>query len=179
VEKPAADFKRYEITDDGVSPYTRPGTVDGDFIATSYEHDEFGATSEEREVKVAMTQKRFRKLENFFQKEGFSGYEVINGEAKKILITTSYTSYTAKEFIKNNPDYGLIIIKFLKPLDERLLDELKGKEEVIFVESNYSGQLENYVVKELGLKFIDGLEIKNLRKYDLMPFYYEDFETLK
>lgn len=97
---------------------------------------------------------------------------------KKIIITTSYTIYTAKEFIKNNPDFGLIIIHFLKPLDERLLDEIKGKDEVVFVESNYSGQLENYVVKEFGLKYIDGLKIRNLRKYDLYPFYYEDFETL-
>lgn len=42
-----------------------------------------------------------------------------------MLITTSYTVYTAKEFIKNNPEYGLIMIHFLKPLDERLLGELK------------------------------------------------------
>ena len=80
--------------------------------------------------------------------------------------------------MKNNSEFGLIVIKFLKPLDARLRDELLGKKEVIFVESNYSGQLENYIVKEFGLKYIDGLTIKNLRKYDLFPFYYEDFETL-
>lgn len=69
---PSPDFKRYELTDDGISPYTKPGTKDGDFIATSYEHDEYGATTEQRAMKVAMTQKRWRKLENFFEKEGFS-----------------------------------------------------------------------------------------------------------
>jgi hypothetical protein len=31
-------------------------------------------------------------------------------------------------------------------------------------------------VKELGLKFVDWLKISHLRKYDLMPFYYEDLE---
>jgi 2-oxoglutarate ferredoxin oxidoreductase subunit alpha len=61
----------------------------------------------------------------------------------------------------------------------RLLDEIKNKDEVIFVEWNYSGQLENYISKEFGLKYIPGLTIRNLRKYDLYPFYYEDFETLK
>ncbi len=175
---PLPDFKRYELTDDGVSPYTTPGTKDGDFIATSYEHDEYGATSEQADMKKSMTEKRWRKLENFFEKEGISGYEVFNPDAKKMLITTSYTVYTAREFVKNNPEFGLIMIHFLKPLDHRLLDELKTKDEVIFVESNYSGQLENYITKELGLKFIDGLKISNLRKYDLYPFYYEDFETL-
>jgi pyruvate/2-oxoacid:ferredoxin oxidoreductase alpha subunit len=71
-----------------------------------------------------------------------------------MLITISFTSYTAKHFIEQNPEYGLILIKFLKPLDERLLEEIKDKEEVIFVEKNYSGQLENHIVKELGLKYI-------------------------
>jgi 2-oxoglutarate ferredoxin oxidoreductase subunit alpha len=130
-------------------------------------------------MKVAMTQKRMKKLQNFFQREWISGYEVYNGEAKKVIITTSYTIYTAREFVKNNPEFGLIIIHFLKPLDDRLLDEIKDKDEVIFVESNYSGQLENYISKEFWLKYIPTLKIKNIRKYDLYPFYYEDFETLK
>jgi len=46
------------------------------------------------------------------------------------------------------------------------------------MESNYSGQLENYISKEFGLKYIPGLQISHLRKYDLFPFYMEDFETL-
>ena len=177
-KNPSDDYKRYELTEDGVSPYTIPGTPKWDFIATSYEHDEYGATTEESDMKKAMTEKRWKKLENFFEKEGISGYEVYNKKAKKMIITMSYTEYTAQEFIKNNPDYGLIVIHFLKPLDERLLDDVKDKDEIIFAESNYSWQLENYIVKEFGLKHIDGPKIKNIRKYDLYPFYYEDFEAL-
>jgi 2-oxoglutarate ferredoxin oxidoreductase subunit alpha len=55
-----------------------------------------------------------------------------------MLIIFSATTYTAKEFIKNNPEYGIIVIKFLKPLDERLYDIIKEKQEIIFVENNYS-----------------------------------------
>ena len=73
---PAKDYKRYALTDDGISPYTIPGTQDGDFIATSYEHDEFGSTTEEADMKKAMTEKRWKKLENFYEKEGIYGYEV-------------------------------------------------------------------------------------------------------
>jgi pyruvate/2-oxoacid:ferredoxin oxidoreductase alpha subunit len=72
----------------------------------------------------------------------------------------------------------LIIIKFFKPFDQRLKNDLKGKDEVIFVENNYSGQMENYVTKELHLNSQEGLKISHLRKYDLFPFYIEDFETL-
>lgn len=176
LENPPADYKRYELTDDGISPMVRVGTPQWDFIATSYEHDEFGATTEEPEMKVKMTEKRAKKLQNFFEKENITWYEIINPEAKKILICTNFIAYNAKAFIKNNPDYGLIILKFLKPLDVRLRDELVWKEEVVFVEYNYSGLLENYIVKELGLQFVSGLKISNMRKYDLMPFHYEDFE---
>jgi 2-oxoglutarate ferredoxin oxidoreductase subunit alpha len=69
LQNPGGDYKRYELTDDGVSPYVPVGTPQGDFIATSYEHDEYGATTEEMDMKVAMTEKRARKLENFYAKE--------------------------------------------------------------------------------------------------------------
>jgi 2-oxoglutarate/2-oxoacid ferredoxin oxidoreductase subunit alpha len=176
VENPASDYARYALSEDGISPMVEIGKPGGEFIATSYEHDEYGATTEDSEMKKKMTEKRWKKLENFFEKEKIKGYEIINPEAKKILITTNFIAYTARDFVKNNPEFGLIIIHFLKPLDGRLLNELKGKEEVIFLEYNYSGQLENYIVKELGLKFVAGLKIGHMRKYDLMPFYYEDLE---
>ncbi|NDK08649.1 hypothetical protein EOM39_05420 [Candidatus Gracilibacteria bacterium] len=178
IDNPSTDYKRYELTEDGISSYVKVGTVDGDFMAPSYEHDEYGATTEDSEMKVLMTEKRAKKLQDFFKKEGIKGYEVYNKDAKKMLVTTSFITYTALDFIKDNPDYGLIVIKFLKPLDERLRDELTGKQEVIFAEHNYSGQLETHLTDKLGLKYINGLKISHLRKYDLMPFYIEDFEKL-
>ena len=96
---PSEGYKRYELTDDGISPRVKVGTPNGDYIATSYEHDEYGATNEESSLKMKFTEKRFKKLENFFEKEGIKGYEIINPDAKKYLITTSFTSYNAREFI--------------------------------------------------------------------------------
>lgn len=179
LDNPPDDYKRYELNETWISPRVKVGTKNWDFIATSYEHDEYWATSEDPLVKKAFTEKRWKKLNDFFKKEWYKGYEIINPNAKKMLIVTSFTSYTAKEFVRNNSEFWLIIIKFLKPLDERLLDEIKWKEEIIFIESNYSGQLENYITKEFGLKYIAWLKISNLRKYDLFPFYIEDFNELK
>ncbi len=177
IDFPPSDYKRYELTFDHISPRVKVGTKNGDFIASSYEHDEYWATTEDSEIKKQMTEKRYKKLNNFYNKD-FLWYEVINPEAKKMIITMSFTSYTAKEFIKNNSDFGLIIIKVLKPLDNRLFEEIKDKQDIIFVESNYSGQLENYITKEFALNKIETLRILNLRKYDLYPFYYEDFEKI-
>ena len=179
LENPPEDYKRYELTDSWISPRVKVGTKSWDFIATSYEHDEYWATTEDSKLKKKFTEKRWKKLQDFYKKEWFKGYEIINPSAKKMLVITGFTRYTAEEFIKNNPEYGLIIIKFLKPLDERLRDEIAKLEEVIFVESNYSGQIENYITKQLGLNYIKWLEISHLRKYDLFPFYIEDFEILK
>ena len=70
IQSPAPDYKRYALTEDHVSPYVRVGTESGDFIATSYEHDEYGATSEDPDMKAKMTIKRAHKLDDFFEKEG-------------------------------------------------------------------------------------------------------------
>jgi len=180
LDNPSNDYKRYDLSAEyGISPRVKVGTVNWDFIATSYEHDEYGATTENSDLKKAFTQKRAKKLENFFEREWYKWYEVVNQQAKKMLIVTSFTSYTAREFIKNNQEFWLIIVKFLKPLDDRLRAEIEAKEEIIFVESNFSGQLEKYLTNEFWLKYINGLKISNLRKYDLFPFYIEDFESLK
>ena len=173
---PPADYKRYELTEDGISPYVKVGTESGDFIATSYEHDEYGATTESPEMKGKMTVKRAKKLDNFFEKEWYRWYEMVNGGAKKIIVTLSGNRIVAEDFIADNSEYGLMIVKFLLPLDARIRDELIGKEEVIFMENNYSGQLEEHLVKSLDLDHIDGLKISNFRKYTLYPFYREDLD---
>lgn len=177
VESPTPDYKRYALTDDHVSPYVRVGTENGDFIATSYEHDEYGATSEDPELKAKMTIKRAHKLDDFFEKEGIKGYEVINPEAKKMIVTLSANRFVAEDFIADNPGYGLLIVKFLLPLDPRIRTEIEGKDEIIFMENNYTGQLENHLVRSLELRNIEGLTITNFRKYTLYPFYREDIDS--
>jgi len=179
LENPPEDYKRYELNESWISPRVKVWTKNWDFIATSYEHDEYWSTTEDSEMKKQMTEKRFKKLNNFFKKEWITGYEIINPSAKKLLITTWFTAYTAKQFVENNPDFGLVIIKILKPLNNELKKELEKASELIFVESNYSWQLENYLTKEFWLQYIEWLKISNLRKYDLFPFYLEDFESLK
>jgi 2-oxoglutarate/2-oxoacid ferredoxin oxidoreductase subunit alpha len=179
IDTPSSEYKRYELTEDGISPYVRVWTPNGDFIATSYEHDEYGATTEERDMKIAMTEKRARKLQNFYEREGIRGFRVVNPTAKKMIVTFSFTAYTAEAFVHENLDWWVIVITCLKPLDPTLRNVIIACEKIVFVESNYSGQLEDYITKEFGLKFVPTLTIDHLRKYDLFPFYMEDFEILK
>lgn len=124
-----------------------------------------------------MTIKRAHKLDDFFEKEGIKGYEVINPEAKKMIVTLSANRFVAEDFIADNPGYGLLIVKFLLPLDPRIRTEIEGKDEIIFMENNYTGQLENHLVRSLELRNIEGLTITNFRKYTLYPFYREDIDS--
>lgn len=87
---PRADFARYAESEDGISPYSTPGTSDGEFIATSYEHDIYGKETEDDATKMQMEAKRFRKLETFMEREfgsDFSGFDIVNPEAKRFFIT--------------------------------------------------------------------------------------------
>jgi len=83
-------YKRYAEVNDGISPYVLPGTENGEFITTSYEHDEYGATNEDPVIKKAQQDKRDRKLQTFVQQEftkDFYGYEIINPDAEIFFVT--------------------------------------------------------------------------------------------
>lgn len=170
---PEDDYARYALDPDGISPRVHVGTKNGDFIASSYEHGEHGQTSEDPSMKEKMTQKRFAKLQNFYENEERYGYEIINSDAANKFVVFSYNTYVIKEFLKHNPEWGAIVVQVIKPLDPRMKTELIECERLVFVENNYSGQFEHYVRKEFGL---DGSNIQSLRKYNNYPIYKEDVE---
>ena len=126
-------FKRYEFSPDGISPYSVPWTERTTFIATSYEHDEYGSTNEEPTMKGKMMEKRAQKLKTFVEQEfnsDFYGYEIINPDAETFYITMGINRYALEQHIKDKAEMGLIVIKSLSPFDPRLkafLDEHEKK----------------------------------------------------
>ncbi|HBB03970.1 TPA: hypothetical protein DCZ39_03655 [Patescibacteria group bacterium] len=97
------NYKRYELTPDGISPVMLPGTENGEFIATSYEHDEYGATNEDPVIKKQQQDKRFKKMETFIQQEftkDFTGYEIVNPEAKEFFVTFGVNRYVIEEYMR-------------------------------------------------------------------------------
>ncbi|AHB41244.1 Pyruvate flavodoxin/ferredoxin oxidoreductase-like protein [candidate division SR1 bacterium RAAC1_SR1_1] len=177
-------YKRYEFTKDGISPWTTPGTENGEFITTSYEHDEYGATNEDPEIKKAMQDKRDQKLKTFIQQEfteDFYGYEIINPDAEKFFITYGWNRFVLEDYIRNNKDQkiGLIVIKVFQPFDLRLKTFLEQKNSqiqlLIFVEMNASGQLQRLVTEQcvLNQPIREG-KLTNHRKYTLYPIFGEE-----
>lgn len=174
-------YKRYEYILDGISPYSTPGVEKTHFIATSYEHDEYGATNEEPTTKGKITEKRAEKLITFVKNEfneNFYGYEIINPEAENFYITMGINRYALEANIRGKSDFGLIIVKSLYPFDPRLQEFLESKKEkiksLIFVEMNHSGQLEDLVRKECELYGEWKAKISHQRKTTLYPLFEEE-----
>ena len=64
-------YKRYALTDSGVSPRSIPGQPKGMHVALSNEHDEIGREeAEDPYNRVSQMDKRFRKLKGFCRKLG-------------------------------------------------------------------------------------------------------------
>ena len=174
-------FKRYEFSPDGISPYSVPWTEHTTFIATSYEHDEYGSTNEEPTMKGKMMEKRAQKLKTFVEQEfnsDFYGYEIINPDAETFYITMGINRYALEQHIKGKADMGLIVIKSLSPFDPRLktfLDKHEKKiKSLIFVEMNQSGILEDLVRKECELYGEWKSKISHQRKVTLYPIFEEE-----
>lgn len=75
------------------------------FIATSYEHDEYGFTNEEPVLKGKMMEKRFKKMDTFIStefSEEYYGYEIINPDAETFYITMGVNRYVLEQHIAGN-----------------------------------------------------------------------------
>lgn len=185
-------YKRYEFIADWISPVTLPWTENGEFIATSYEHDEYGATSEDSVNKKLMNDKRFKKLETFVQQEftkDFYGYDIINPDAKIFFVTFGMNRLVLEDYIKAKgtrdkakglpPKYWIIVIKVFQPLDMRLKEFLNTRvkqiKKLVFVEMNYSGQMQELVTNKCLLhdkKWNN--KVTSIRKYTSYPIFSED-----
>ena len=75
-------FARYMDSMDGVSPRTLPGTVGGEHVATSYEHDEGSFLVEDVESRNLQMRKRMRKMETLLGV--LPEPVVIDGEGKEV-----------------------------------------------------------------------------------------------
>lgn len=131
-------------------------------------------------------EKRARKMQTFIQNEfneNFYGYETINPEAKKFFITMGINRYALEQWIKNKYEYGLIIVKSLYPFDPRLKLFLEKNREriqnLIFVEMNHSGMLEDLVRKECELYGEWNSKISHQRKVTLYPLFEEEIQAVQ
>ena len=57
------DYRRFRLTDTGISPISHPGMPGGNYLAAGIEHNEHGDPTASGAVHAAMNEKRFKKLD--------------------------------------------------------------------------------------------------------------------
>jgi 2-oxoglutarate/2-oxoacid ferredoxin oxidoreductase subunit alpha len=155
------DYKRFKITEDGISPIARPGTPGGQYLATGLEHTEKGNPDYSPEIHHKMTVKRFRKLDvlsGLFEKNPAEYYG--SRDAKIGIIGWGSTEGAIREARYMAEKDGILVRhlhpKVVFPLPDRqiryFLAELKH---VIVVEENFTGQYAHFISGKFALRPIE------------------------
>ena len=163
------EYHRYKITEDGVSPFTAPGTVNAVVKLTSYEHDEFGIATEDTEMVKKMTDKRFKKGE-MLEKE-FSLYDTVKVYGDEKSDTTLLFWGSPKGAILEASKYlkkpvKLVQILWMEPFDiKRVSKELADVKNLIAIEGNHNSQLSALLREKTGI-----VPNHKINRYDSKPF---------
>jgi 2-oxoglutarate/2-oxoacid ferredoxin oxidoreductase subunit alpha len=166
-------YKRYLITESGVSPRAIPGVPGYTHVVSSDEHDEDGVLISDMFTNAgkrrAMMEKRMRKEQGIaaaVPPPRLQGPK----DADVTLIGWGSTQGVIEEARAQLAQQGItanqLQIRWLVPLHgEAILDQLRNAKRTIIVENNFSGQFARYLRSETSY-VADG----HIRKYDGEPF---------
>lgn len=164
------EYKRYELTDNGISPRLIPGRIPGTMVnADSDEHDELGNITESGEVRNAMVEKRAKKFA-LLQEEVLEPEYLGEKDPEILLLGWGSLHSPLSEAIdllnqEGTTTYGALVFGDIWPLPEKKLrDYAKRAKKLINVEQNYNGQLAQLISQVTGIR-VHG----SVLKYDGRP----------
>jgi 2-oxoglutarate ferredoxin oxidoreductase subunit alpha len=164
----AADYKRYAITESGVSPMAIPGSAGITYTADGLSHNERGTPSSQASDHAAQLDKRARKLaidygELWVDVEG-EGYTAVLTGARAPGRRAS-----ARSRLRNRS--RLVSMRLLSPAQpEKLAKALAGVKRVLVVEQSHGGQFARYLRAEHDLPG----EVAHLRRPGPLPIRPEE-----
>ncbi|MHA1465315.1 MAG: 2-oxoacid:acceptor oxidoreductase subunit alpha [Candidatus Heimdallarchaeaceae archaeon] len=163
LENPDENYRRYEITETGVSKRTIPGTKNGMFFTGSSERTEDGTSiastlaglPDTLPIRVEMVKKRMRKLD-YLIKELEQPKLDGSADAEITLISWGSTVNIVKEAIFQLSEEGItanhLHIKYITPFHT---DEVKkilvNSKRRMIIEQNFSGQLRDFIRMKTGV----------------------------
>jgi 2-oxoglutarate ferredoxin oxidoreductase subunit alpha len=165
-------FRRYAITHDGISPMTRPGQIQGEYIAESVEHDEMGRPNFGPHTHSEMTAKRFRKLITASKEladDPLNITELQDQQAELAVIGWGSTQGAIHEAVLKAREEAIHVrwlqCKLLNPLPEIQLSKfLSGVRKAVVPELNYTSQFANLLRAHFDAEFV------SLNKTEGLPF---------
>lgn len=163
-------FKRYEFSEDGVSPRIIPGVKNGIHHVTGVEHDQFGRPSESPVNRKQMMDKRMEKMKHV----KVTNPILVDAPVENpdlLIIGMGSTGGTIDEARTRLSADGIatnhVTVRLMHPFPVEELKPLIDKAKtVVVVENNATGQLANLIKLNIG----NHDKIKNLLKYNGNPF---------
>jgi len=160
-------YKRYAVTESGVSPMAIPGTPGTAYTADGLEHNERGTPSSQSGDHITQLDKRAKKLAQY---NYGARWAEVEGEGELAIVTFGSCTGAAREALARAAAEGikarLISLRLLSPSQpERLAAALAGAKRVLVVEQNHTGQLYRYLRAEYDLPG----EVKSYRHPGPLP----------
>jgi 2-oxoglutarate ferredoxin oxidoreductase subunit alpha len=155
LEKVDDGYRRFEFTDDGVSPRSRLGMDNGIFWNTGDESDESGHISEDPILRVKMMDKRMSRLDLILKNIPDKEKAVSFGVEEYSIISWGSTMGPVLDALdllkKEGISIGLIQLKLLHPFPSDYVNSLlKDVKTIIDIEANHSGQLGKLFKQNIG-----------------------------
>lgn len=168
-------YLRYKITDDGIPVRALPGMKKAVFTANSYEHDEYGWSTEEAKDRVSQVDRRNKKLEIY--KKTIPDPKIY-GEPDADLTLVAWGStkgpvlQALQDLRKENyhKKVNFLHLTHVWPLPVSYLEStFKKARKTLIIEGNSTAQMASLIRQETGIQFEH-----QLLRFDGRPFYPED-----
>ncbi len=170
-------FKRYEVTESGISPRVVPGVKNGIHHVTGVEHNEQGKPSEAASNRKDQMEKRLKKTKNIrFNTPVHKNAK--HEEADLLVVGFNSTRGAIEEAMTRLENDGIKVnhaqVRLIHPFpSEEILPLIQSAKKVLVVENNATGQLANIMKMNVG----HADKITNFLKYDGNPFLPHEVHT--
>jgi len=166
----SSPFRRYLITERGISPRSIPSQEKGIFKTTGVEHVETGNATENPDARTRMMKKRFLKLDTFRQEDMQPPKLFGNPESDITIVGWGSTKGVILEVIERFRQEEALDLKLMHLVDiwpfpdQAVADVLRSSRQVVVVENNFTGQMANLIRQQTGI------ECSKVGKYNGAPF---------
>lgn len=140
-------FRRYAVTESGVSPTAVPGMPGGEHTADGLEHSERGLPSSQASDHHKQLDKRLRKLMNHDYGDHWA---VVEGEGDVAVLTWGSATGPAREAVRQLADAGhrvrLVALRLISPVrPETIAKALEGVTRLLVVEQTHGAQFHKHM----------------------------------
>ena len=166
-------YRRFRLTETGISPRVVPGTPGFEHISTGLEHDEWGVPQYDERTHTILSAKRHKKLASLAQDPLVAGLASHFGAAEAAIgvVCWGSTAGAVEEAVEKAGERGIpvkaLVPKLLHPLvHSEWKPFLSSIAELLVPEMNFTGQLATllrsaYRVPTLQLNLVKGVPFRS------------------